>query len=344
MSLPKPTGSPRAESPSLPRPARERIAPSELLPKAREERVWEKIIPGWRLIHGSFPRQGLSIEEHDFRASEPIDWARSFHPDSLEICLNLTGTGTVRCGARVARFLPNTMGYYIMGNGSLEACRTGGERHRFITLEVSRAFLRLHLAGCEEEMRPEARAVLESLRPPSTVAPVQRMNLDQQLLVRSLRSPPVSSLARPLWYQGKTLEIFTQVLFSTPAPSAPARGKRNSRERAESVVAALRNRLDQPPSLKELGREAGCSAFHLSRIFSEETGSTIPQHLRRLRVERAAELLATGDYNVTEAAMEVGYKSLSHFTKTFRELMGCCPGLYPHARLPVPPGVDGRRP
>ena len=47
-------------------------------------------------------------------------------------------------------------------------------------------------------------------------------------------------------------------------------------------------------------------------------------------MERAAELLRTGRYNVTEAATEVGYSSLSHFSKAFCETIGCCP---------VPPGA-----
>ncbi len=46
-------------------------------------------------------------------------------------------------------------------------------------------------------------------------------------------------------------------------------------------------------------------------------------------MERAAELLRTGKCNVTEAALEVGYNSLSHFSAVFRETFGCCPGLYP---------------
>ena len=42
-------------------------------------------------------------------------------------------------------------------------------------------------------------------------------------------------------------------------------------------------------------------------------------------MERAAELLRSGRYNVTEAATEVGYASLSHFSKAFCETIGCCP-------------------
>ena len=46
-------------------------------------------------------------------------------------------------------------------------------------------------------------------------------------------------------------------------------------------------------------------------------------------MERAAELLEAGRHNVTEAALEVGYNSLSHFSAAFHETFGCCPGLYP---------------
>ena len=94
-------------------------------------------------------------------------------------------------------------------------------------------------------------------------------------------------------------------------------------------MALLRERLSEPPSLDELGRLVGCSPFYLSRTFSTEMGMTISQYLRQLRLERAAELLRSGRFNVTEAAVEVGYSSLSHFSQAFHEHFGCCPGLYP---------------
>jgi AraC-like DNA-binding protein len=108
-------------------------------------------------------------------------------------------------------------------------------------------------------------------------------------------------------------------------------------DRVARVTAILRARLDAPPSLEELGREVGVSQFYLSRIFSEEMRMTIPQFLRRIRMERAAELLRDGRHNVTEAAFAVGYSSLGHFSKAFCEVIGCCPTLYPHARQLVRP-------
>src|SRR5207245_7574946 len=110
------------------------------------------------------------------------------------------------------------------------------------------------------------------------------------------------------------------------------RQKRLARERVDRVKEILTRDLANPPTLEMLGQEVGCSPFYLSRIFSREVGQTIPQYLRNVRMERAAELLRTGRYNVTEAATEVGYSSLSHFSKAFCETIGCCPVLYPVAK------------
>src|SRR6185295_15192195 len=99
----------------------------------------------------------------------------------------------------------------------------------------------------------------------------------------------------------------------------------------DSVLAILRRNLTGTPPLEAIAREVGCSPFYLSRTFSKETGQTIPQYVRQLRMEKAAELLKTGKFNVTEAALEVGYNSLSHFSQAFHQTFGCCPGLYPTA-------------
>ena len=54
-------------------------------------------------------------------------------------------------------------------------------------------------------------------------------------------------------------------------------------------------------------------------------------------MDKAAELLRLGELNVTEVALEVGYSSPSHFSQTFHETFGCCPGLYPIRTVAIPP-------
>jgi AraC-like DNA-binding protein len=143
--------------------------------------------------------------------------------------------------------------------------------------------------------------------------------------------------AQRLWYQAKTLELLSQVLFQ-PEPTQEffcQRQKRVARERIERTTAILRSHLAEPPDIETLGAQVGCSSFYLSRLFSKEMGMTIPQYLRQIRMERAADLLLGGRHNVTETAMEVGYSSLSHFSKAFCTTIGCCPALFPNAKALV---------
>lgn len=285
----------------------------------------------WRRLGGSFRRHGFSFEWHDLESETEVDWSRSFHAGSVEICLNLDGEGHVASREARIEFRPRTAGFYVCGAGPLEAKRRGGQPHCFITAELSPDFLRRHLASYGDSLHRIVRALVESDRARSAVGEVLPLTARQQDLLASLRQPPILLEAQVLWYQAKALELVVEFLFQ-PAEDHElfcARARRIAHGRVEKVVTILRERLVNPPSLEELGRLVGCSPFYLSRTFSGEMGVTIPQYLRQLRLDRAAELLRSGRFNVTEAALEVGYSSLSHFSQAFHEQFGCCPGLYP---------------
>lgn len=302
----------------------------ENLPFAEAE-AWHAVGQGWRQLFGSFGNLGFSFEWHDFLLEETLEWSRSFHPDSLEICLNLAGQGTVIGGGQRADFAPLTAGFYRAGRPMLNATRRAKERHQFITIEFAPEFLRRHLGGQENGLHPMVREVLNNTAQDSSVASAQRLTNAQQEMIMRLRRPPVAAAAQPLWYQVRALDLIVEFLFQPPDGEDffCTRQQRAVRERVDKVMAILRTDLVEPPPLDELAKRVNSSPFYLSRIFKQEAGMTITQFLRQARMERAAELLRTGRCNVTEAAMSVGYSSLGHFSTTFQQTFGCCPGLYP---------------
>ena len=302
---------------------------------AYESSAWAQVKEGWRQLYGSFAREGVSVENHEFEATGPVNWGRSFHRDSVELCLNLRGTGTVHDGRTEARYQPHTVGFYCNANADLEARRNPGETHSFITVELSRGYVETQVHSMEDDLHPALRRWL--INKGGSAAAVGAMSPGQEVTFQALRQPPVPVAAQRLWYQAKTLELLSQVLFQ-PAPQEEffcQRQKRVARERVERTAAILRTHLADPPDIEALGAQVGCSSFYLSRLFSKEMGMTIPQYVRQIRMERAAELLLGGRHNVTEAAMEVGYSSLSHFSKAFCTTIGCCPALFPNAKALV---------
>lgn len=320
-------------------------------PRLHEDSIWSAVGAEWRRLGGSFRRHGFSFEWHDLENEVDVDWSASFHAGSVEICLNLEGEGHVASRDTRIDFRTRTAGFYVSGQGPLEARRHGLQPHRFITAELSPEFLRRHLAMHRDSLHAVIRSVVESNRARSAVGEVLPLTARQHDLIASLRQPPVLLEAQVLWYQAKALELVVEFFFRPPDDGELfcARARRMAHGRVEKVVAILRERLVDPPTLDELGRLVGCSPFYLSRTFSGEMGMTISQYLRQLRLDRAAELLRSGDFNVTEAALEVGYNSLSHFSQAFHEQFGCCPGLYPVATVPQkslrppPKGFGSRR-
>ena len=244
--------------------------------------------------------------------------------------MNLTGHGAVQAGDRRLELAPDTAGFYCQSEAGLRGSRTGRQRHRFLTVELSAGFLTRHIAPKENGLPPPLQAFLAGRTAAAVSAPF-RLSFEHQHLVTSLNRPPVSVAARRLWYHAKALEIAAAVLYQ-PAATGELfcqRYQRQNHERVQRVIAVLTENLAEPLTLEEIGRRVGCSQFYLSRIFSQEMGRSIFQYLRALRMERAAELLCAGKLNVTQVALEVGYASPSHFSTAFHETFGCCPGLYP---------------
>jgi AraC-like DNA-binding protein len=265
-----------------------------------------------------------------------MDWGRSFHPGSLEICLNFSGNGTLQDGTAERALGPNQVAIYTLQTKRLRAMRSANSLHRFLTLELSPDFLRTHFGSELERLKlPIVRFIeLGAKAPPY----LEIKALPAALLASRVQfvEPPVPEPARRTWYIGRVLEILSQTIYLEEDPNELFchKHQRTNRERSERVRYLIERDLANPPSLEMLAEEVGCSTFYLSRIFAQETGAGIPKFLRMKRIEKAAELLRTGKANVTEAAFSVGYSSLSAFSKAFVEQMGCCPGLYPHVKIP----------
>jgi transcriptional regulator GlxA family with amidase domain len=86
--------------------------------------------------------------------------------------------------------------------------------------------------------------------------------------------------------------------------------------------------LERPLPIKRLARLANWSPFHFARNFHALTGETPHGFVKRMRLEKAAELLTTTDLPLAEIAKRVGFGSASHFAAAFRMHAGVPPSRY----------------
>lgn len=94
------------------------------------------------------------------------------------------------------------------------------------------------------------------------------------------------------------------------------------------AVEQILNQLDEAVDLTLLARKAALSPLHFHRIFRGVVGETPLELHRRLRLERAAHQLASGEAPVTRIAFDAGYETHESFTRAFGERYGTPPSAF----------------
>ncbi|MBY8887206.1 AraC family transcriptional regulator [Streptomyces sp. PTM05] len=111
-------------------------------------------------------------------------------------------------------------------------------------------------------------------------------------------------------------------------PRAPLSAGARVAARARDV---LRDRMADPPSLRNLAGDLGTSPFALLRAFRETYGMPPHTWLTDARVRRARTLLDAGEPPAS-AAVEVGFTDQPHLNRHFTRIVGVPPGAYQRER------------
>jgi DNA-binding response OmpR family regulator len=118
-------------------------------------------------------------------------------------------------------------------------------------------------------------------------------------------------------------QVVTLDLEAMPVTSADERFLHRCR-------AVVEEHLDNEDfTVETFAREVGLSRAQLHRKLKALIDLAPRDFLRTQRLQRAAHLLRSRYGNVTEVAYAVGFKSLSHFARSFREQFGVSPSSYP---------------
>jgi AraC family transcriptional regulator, regulatory protein of adaptative response / methylphosphotriester-DNA alkyltransferase methyltransferase len=96
----------------------------------------------------------------------------------------------------------------------------------------------------------------------------------------------------------------------------------------EEAAAIVAEEFDRDLSLDEIARRVASSRRQLQRSYAEIGHTTFREHLTRVRMERAAELLARRGLTVREVARRVGYRQPAQFAKAFRRHQGLAPSAF----------------
>jgi AraC family transcriptional regulator len=98
--------------------------------------------------------------------------------------------------------------------------------------------------------------------------------------------------------------------------------------RLRRVTQYIQENLQRELRLAELSALVHMSPYHFARLFRRSIGMPPHKFVVRCRIDAARTLLAARRSPIAEIAQLVGFRTQSHFTTTFRRVIGLTPSAY----------------
>lgn len=217
---------------------------------------------------------------------------------------------------------------------------TASEQQSLIPMPDMKIWYVMLAKGSKSELISEAEQYLNALVNHSGFDALSLSHFHQnflQILYAFLQQKNIE--ARQLFQDSTSAELSRQALHSIPDMlhwvryvTDKAIGQVQEIEQSHSVVEKARRYIDRHLD-QELSREALAAQFYLNpdymdRLFKKEAGMSMKEYLSNERLRVSEELLAKTDLPVTEIAMQVGYNSISAFTRLFKRHTDLNPSEY----------------
>ena len=101
-----------------------------------------------------------------------------------------------------------------------------------------------------------------------------------------------------------------------------------SHSEVKDVIRYVYNHYNLDLGVESLANAVNLAPSYLSHIFKKETGENLGKFIKRVRMEKAKEMLETTHEKIVSIAVAVGYSNVSYFCQSFREYYGLSPQKY----------------
>ena len=102
----------------------------------------------------------------------------------------------------------------------------------------------------------------------------------------------------------------------------------NASERMSRIERYIEKNYCNKLSLDEVSRCVGMNRTYFCNFFKAKYNEGFAEYINRLRVEKAASLLANTTRPIEQIAAECGFNTVQYFTRAFRKVRNMTPGAY----------------
>lgn len=156
----------------------------------------------------------------------------------------------------------------------------------------------------------------------------KNLNIQPQLksILNDIRHCEFDVQLKKMYLKAKVMELLTLQLVQYDETKMMVL-KPTQVEKMRRVREIIDQDLSESPSLALLARVAGTNEQYLKKHFKLLYGHTVFGYMLTSKMQKAKEMLLSGQHNIAEIAEAVGYKHATHFTNAFKKFFGYLPKL-----------------
>ncbi|NLC44992.1 MAG: AraC family transcriptional regulator [Clostridiales bacterium] len=94
------------------------------------------------------------------------------------------------------------------------------------------------------------------------------------------------------------------------------------------IINMMQSNYSKTYSIEELANMSELSQSYFRKLFKQITGLTPLKYQSQLKINKAKDLLLSGEYNVSETAVNVGFDNIYYFSRMFKNIVGISPSVY----------------
>ena len=131
-----------------------------------------------------------------------------------------------------------------------------------------------------------------------------------------------------LGYLLKSRSILQEILYLLILYHNALIYKPNHYKQIDMIQQYIQKNYDSDFNVSKLASMANFSESHFRKIFRNVTGMTSVQYANMVKINKAKDLISSGEANVSEAALQTGFKDIFYFSRLFKSVTGESPSHF----------------
>lgn len=140
---------------------------------------------------------------------------------------------------------------------------------------------------------------------------------------------------RPPGYLLKTRSIYMMILYNYLHIIYNHNEAKHLDKRIQKVLHYISNHYNEALSVQKMAEMVNLSDMYFGWLFKKETAMTFHKFINSIRMNRAKEMLCSGEYKVNEVAYLCGFSDVFYFSRVFKEYYNYAPSNISQAQTSI---------